>query len=486
MLNSLRWKLSFLYLIAAIGLVSLMGVGTYILINRYFQQTTDLALQYKMAIEFRILRLTLPDELVQAETTWAQNNTRVTIDNVPGIDGTHQTESEEAEHSEEKEHEKESEAEEYYENERDYDDNLAAIFVVSLDDDGEPILIPNSISPPVINNPEIISSALTNGWDLRTVEVPEKGRVRLLTYRTDTGVPAILQTGRLLANQDRALNQYLIFMAILGGSAIFLLVFISWWLAGRSLGPAQQAWDQQQTFVSNASHELRSPLTLIRATADYGLRSQPPEENAKVLTDILNECDYMDHLVDDLLLLSRLDAHRLRMELEAIEIAELLSETIRQIKKLDKTGDISIELKSANGVILADRIRLRQILFILLDNAIRFTPQGGSIQLSAQQIDKSVHIDVTDTGKGIDLKHLPHLYDRFYQVSTPENDLSRSNGLGLSIAKKLIEAQNGSIHIDSVSGKGTKVRLTFPIAEKKKSRYKSKNNTPPGTDISSP
>ena len=472
MLNSLRWKLSFLYLIASVGLVGLMGVGTYILINRYFQQTTDLALQYKMAIEFRILKLTLPDELIQVETTWAKNNTRVTIDNSPTTEGRTLPEHDEEEHSEEEEHEEESEAEEFYENERDYDDNLAAIFVVTLDESGNPILIPNTISPPIINNPEIVSNALLNGWDLRTVEVPEKGRARVLTYRTGAGVPAILQTGRLLANQDRALNQYLVFMAILGSSATILLVFVGWWLAGRSLGPAQQAWDQQQTFISNASHELRTPLTLIHATADYGLRSQPPDEIFKVLTDILNECDYMDHLVDDLLLLSRLDAHRLRMELEAINVADLLSESIRQIKKLEKTNGISIELKSAEGVVFADRIRIRQILFILLDNAIRFTPQGGSIQLSAQQIEKSIHIVVSDTGKGIDSKHLPHLFDRFYQESSPENDASRSNGLGLSIAKKLIEAQNGSIHIDSTLGKGTKVHITFPIAEKKKIKQK--------------
>lgn len=472
MLNSLRWKLSFLYLIAAVGLVGLMGVGTFILINRYFQQTTDLALQYKMAIEFRILKLPLPDELVQAEAIWAENNTRVTVDNNSTTIGETHSDKEE-DHSEEEEHEEESEAEEYYENEHDYDDNLAAIFVVSLDKNGNPILIPNTISPPIINNPEIVSNAQVNGWDIRTVEVPEKGRVRVLTYLTGAGVPAILQTGRLLANQDRALNQYLVFMAILGGSATFLLVFVSWWLAGRSLGPAQQAWDQQQTFVSNASHELRTPLTLIRATADYGLRSQTTHENSKVLTDILNECDYMNHLVDDLLLLSRLDAHRLRMELEAIDVADLLSESIRQIKKLEKTNGITIELKSAGGVVLADRIRIRQILFIVLDNAIRFTPQGGSIQLSAQQIAKSIHIVVSDTGKGIDPKHIPHLFDRFYQGSSPENDASRSNGLGLSIAKKLIDAQNGSIHIESTLGKGTRVQITFPIAEKKKNKPKS-------------
>jgi signal transduction histidine kinase len=471
MLSSLRWKLTFLYLLAAIGLVGLMGIGTYLLIDRYFQQTTDLALQYKMASEFRILGLTTPTELAQAESTWLQNNSRAVLQATPTTrvptddkeSGSH-GDDRESDSDDDDDDSDESDSEEYLENDHGYDADLAAIFVVSLDENGNPILIPNTISPPIVNDPTIVANALQAGYDLRTVEVPGKGRIRLLTYRTGTKVPALLQAGRLLADQVRALNQYLVFLAILGSSATIFLVFVSWWLAGRSLGPAQKAWDQQQTFVSNASHELRTPLTLIRATADYGLRSQPKGEQSQLLTDILNECDYMDHLVDDLLLLSRLDAHRLKMELEPVAVSDLFSETVRQVSKLAQAGNISIETGSASGLVRADRVRLRQVLLILLDNALRFTPSGGSIRLSAHPAGKWMQIEVADSGRGIDPKHLPHLFDRFYQVAAPENDASRSNGLGLSIAKRLIEAQGGSIHIVSSPGKGTHVQVSLPIA----------------------
>lgn len=467
MLSALRWKLTFLYLLAAIGLVGLMGVGTYLLIDRYFQQTTDLALQYKMAGEFRILGLTPPAELAQAESTWLQNNSREVFQATSATsvqNNDKESDGNDDHDSDDDEDDNESDADEYLENDHGYDADLAAIFVVSLDENGDPILIPNTISPPIVNDPTIVANALQAGYDLRTVEFPGKGRIRVLTYRTGAEVPAMLQTGRLLTDQVRALNQYLVFLAILGGSATLLLVFVSWWLAGRSLGPAQKAWDQQQTFVSNASHELRTPLTLIRATADYGLRSQPKGEQSELLTDILNECDYMDHLVDDLLLLSRLDAHRLKMELEPVAISDLFSETVRQVSKLAQARNVSIETSTANGLVRADRVRLRQVLLILLDNALRFTPLGGSIRLSAHPAGKWVQIEVADTGRGIDPKHLPHLFDRFYQVDAPENDASRSNGLGLSIAKRLIEAQGGSIHIDSAPGKGTRVHLSLPIA----------------------
>ena len=191
----------------------------------------------------------------------------------------------------------------------------------------------------------------------------------------------MVQTGRLLSDQDRALKDYLIFLVLLGSSTAVLLTFVSWWLAGRSLGPAQKAWDQQQTFVSNASHELRTPLTLIRASADYGLRARSPEEQSGLLQDILNECDYMDHLVDDLLLLSRLDAQRLKLQLESVSLADLFAETVRQVNKLADTNKVSIVVGADTGYVQADAARLRQVLLIILDNALRFTPAGGSVRV---------------------------------------------------------------------------------------------------------
>jgi signal transduction histidine kinase len=455
MLRSLRWKLTFLYLVIAIGLVGLVGIGTYILIDRYFQQSNDLALRYKMAIQFRALGLDVPAELRKAETTWLQNNNR-TISPTPTAAPDHE--------SDDDEDEDENENHESSENKDSYDAELAAIFVVPMDDAGNPIPIANIAAPPMVNDSAVITSALQTGRDLRTVDLPGQGRLRVLTYRTGMANPAILQTGRLLSDQDRALQLYILFLALLGSSAAVLLAFVSWWLAGRSLGPAQKAWDQQQTFVSNASHELRTPLTLIRATADYGLRSRSPEEQPVLLQDILNECDYMDHLVDDLLLLSRLDAHRLKLELGPVSLADLFAEITRQVERLADTGNISIVVGSNAGQVRADAARLRQVLLILLDNALRFTPAGGSVRLEARPEGKWTRIWVADTGRGIDRRHLPHLFDRFYQVPGDANESNRSNGLGLSIARALIEAQGGSIRIESTPGKGTVVSLLLHSA----------------------
>lgn len=456
MLKPLRGHLTLLYLLAAAGLVTTMGLGAYFLIQNYFEATTDLALRYKMAQEFRLLRLPLPEELSRAEKEWQQNNTHVfnlaplfslptPTDETPGSQDV----------------ETMSEAEEHL-----YDAELAAVFVAAMDENGAPIVVPNQPVPPVVRDNTIFSHAHQAGYDLRTMEIPSRGRMRILTYATGAKVPAFLQTGRLVSDQARALSQYMLSLTMLGSALVIVLAMLSWWLAGRSLGPAQQAWDQQQVFVSNASHELRTPLTLIRASADYGLRSQSLEERAGMLQDIIHECDYVDRLVDDLLLLSRLDAHRLKLSAEPVALSDLCAEIARQTAGLAEKAGVTLQLEGLNTQVRADRVRLRQVLLIFLDNALRFTPAGGSIRISARTQGKLIQVEVADSGRGIDPKHIPHLFERFYQVASPENEAGRSNGLGLSIARALIEAQGGSIRILSQPGRGTRVQFTVPSASR--------------------
>jgi signal transduction histidine kinase len=132
--------------------------------------------------------------------------------------------------------------------------------------------------------------------------------------------------------------------------------------------------------------------------------------------------------------------------------------------KLAQDKGITLAFDAAKGNILGDRARVRQVLLILLDNALRFTAPGGVIRFSAQPSGKFIEIIVADNGSGIAPEHLPHLFERFYQVRTNATNDSRSNGLGLSIAKALIDAQNGLIRIESSPGEGTQVHLFLPAA----------------------
>jgi signal transduction histidine kinase len=463
MFNGVRVRLTLLYLAAALALMLVMGGGAYAILRTYFQSTTDLALRHKMAHEFTLLGAPLPSSLADADRDWsiqlAEHFPRASADQPPGADDA------EGDHAGrrggEEEHDDEAQA-----SSQAYDGELAAIFVLPLSADGRLLFNPNDLaSPPIAPAHAAITAALAGGSDMRTVQTAGGEDVRLLTYRlTRTDGPAVLQLGRTLSDQERVLRQLLVGLLGLGGVSAALMAAASWWLAGRSLRPAQQAWAQQQVFIANASHELRTPLTLMQASAEVLLRHAPPDDanGRELLGDILDECQHMTRLVEDLLLLSRLDNHRLQLERVAVALPDLFADIQRQVSRLASERGVVLHAEASGGAVLADRARLRQVLLIMLDNALRHTPSGGSIRLGAHTHAHTTTIQIADTGSGIAAEHVPRLFDRFYRGDPARSSASGGTGLGLAIAKALVEAQGGQIAIESQLGQGTRVLLTLP------------------------
>ena len=184
---------------------------------------------------------------------------------------------------------------------------------------GDCLFDPNPVSPRVDPNREAIQEAITNGCDWRTINL-EDGRVlRLFTYALPLNTaPQVLQVGRFMENSRSVLRTLMIGILALAGFSTLVLGLVAWHLAGRSLKPAQHAFDQQQAFIANASHELRAPLTIIRATAEVTMRHTETERQKALLTSLVEETDHMASLVEDLLLLSRLDAGKLKIEKEQL------------------------------------------------------------------------------------------------------------------------------------------------------------------------
>jgi signal transduction histidine kinase len=353
----------------------------------------------------------------------------------------------------------------------DLDARLAPIFITPLNSSGKieqgvpavksPVVVPM----PALFDSEAAAASLLSGVDWRTVLLSDGSRLRLLTYRTSSPTgPALLQAGRLLDDQDLLLKSFMTGILILSGFSIILLGLGSWWLSGRSLGPAERAWDQQQAFISNASHELRTPLTLIQATTEVALRRQTNPEQKGYLKNILEEIHYMNHMVDDLLLLARRDARRLKLNREIVSLSRLFIEIQHQVENLAAEQGVSLRLGESAGAVWADTARLRQVLLILLDNAIRYASPDGSISLEAARHGRTDKIVISDNGAGIPAEHLPHVFERFYQAPRSGEDDARSNGLGLSIAKALVEAMSGQISIESQPGEGTRVIIELPVA----------------------
>jgi signal transduction histidine kinase len=472
MLKRLRFQLTLLYILAALGLVVLLGVGSYSMLQIYLQNATDQALQYKMAIQFRQYGVGLPLELANAERQWSVGQKTALPAPTPATTNPVYSQNEEEEGDNEIQPVIQTTAptggqfqpsEELDEDA--FNSQLAPIFVAPLDDAGK--LIPGSARAAalVVNDAQASAAALASGYDLRTTRLAGGQRVRLLTYRTGIpGGPALLQVGRLLGDQDQVMEQFLRGLLILAAISMALLGLGSWFLSGRAIRPTQQAWENQRLFIANASHELRAPLTLIKADAEVGLRANPTGEDQQVLQDILHESDYMNRLVDDLLLLSRLDSQHLKLDHISIELKPLLEDIRRQMNILAIEKGQQITLQSTEGKVWGDPVRVRQTILILVDNAVRHSPPGSQVSIDTFRTERSWNIQVSDSGPGIPAKDLPHVFERFYQVQRPGNATDRSNGLGLSIAKALVEAQGGKIRITSEPGKGAQATISLPAA----------------------
>jgi len=515
MFSGLRLQLTLLYTLAALALVGLVGGGSYLVVARYFQQVTDLALRHKMAHEFHTLNAPLPADLASADRDWSL------IRNEPGLlprqrataplkeaeavrravayhgGGTPKKVEREVKHGREV-YEisladgteiivdrstgailvEEEEGEEWRGEEEAplrplppsdaplaYDGELAAIFVLPLDARGQVLFNPNPAAALLDPDRQALEAALSRGSDERTVSLSDGQRVRLLTYRlTRSDGPAALQLGRVLSDQDRVLWQLALGLLFLGSLSMVLLGGASWWLAGRALRPAQAAWERQQRFIASASHELRTPLTLIRASAEVALRNVGLEDadQRELLGDVLSESDHMRRLVDDLLTLSRLDSGQLPLTLERVEVAPFLAEVQRQVARLGAERGVTVTLEEASGAVCADADRLRQVLLIALDNALRHTPSGGRITLAARPQGREVRFRVSDRGCGIAPEHLPHIFERFYRIDPARGRASGNAGLGLSIAQALITAMGGQIGASSAPGQGATVWFSLP------------------------
>lgn len=221
----------------------------------------------------------------------------------------------------------------------------------------------------------------------------------------------------------------------------------------------EQALHTQRRFAADASHELRTPLTTIRGNLDL-LKRQPPisrDDREAVLADAIEECDRLIRLINNLLVLARADSG-LVLHQEAVPLQPFIEDMCRQAKLLAPERTIHCENDLALTV-LADRDALKQVLLILLDNAIKYTPPHGTITLATGRAADGVAIHVRDTGPGIPAPALAHIFERFYRVETART--SSGAGLGLAIAKELIEAQGGTIAVESAEGRGSRFTLVL-------------------------
>ncbi len=219
-------------------------------------------------------------------------------------------------------------------------------------------------------------------------------------------------------------------------------------------------------FTADASHELRTPIALIRTTAELTLRRErSPETYREALRQVLLESERTTRLVEDLLLLARADAGLPSLPLERLELIPLVRDVCRQGQILAgaRQLEISAEIPDEPVFVEANDPALRRMLLLLLDNAVKYTPSGGRITLSVDRGPAGATVAVSDTGIGIPETALPHVFERFYRVDESRNRDAGGTGLGLSIAKWIAERHHASLEAESVLGQGSVFRIRFPL-----------------------
>jgi len=351
---------------------------------------------------------------------------------------------------------------------------------------------------------------------------PEDTSVRVLSQpiymENDTSQPLIgyLQVGRLI-NTYESFIRLLVIALLVGFAAATASLFLAVWLTpslfrplddiaktanrisraddlslrvpysdrtdeigvlaralNQSLERLDRQFQNQQRLLADVSHELRTPLTAIRGNVD--LMDRMGEGDPLSLESIRIEVDRMTRLVGDLTLLARADAGGLPLEKKQIELDNLLFEVYRQFSMIEKPVDVLITAVD-QVYVMGDQDRLKQLFINLIDNAIKYTPEGGQVTMSLAKLNGFAQFEVKDTGLGIPAEDLPHIFDRFYRVDKGRARTQGGSGLGLSIAKWVAQAHGGDILVESEVGVGTTFTVSLPAYQSEETAV-SENEEP--------
>jgi heavy metal sensor kinase len=323
------------------------------------------------------------------------------------------------------------------------------------------------------------------------------------------GLVAIVQVGSSLEGREKIFNYMVSFTGV--GTVISVLIAsaVGWFLAVKALKPVdeitrmarrigaeslderlsikgptdeigrlaatfnemiarlERSFKQVRQFTADASHELKTPLTVLKGEIEVALRSgASPEELKEVLVSNLEETDRMSYIVKNLLDLARADVEAVRT---VVPLDRVLAERFEHFRKKAVTEGVEMDiLRNTPVTVSGDPVRLGQLIYNLIDNAFKYTPRGGKVELSLEESDREAVLKVKDTGVGIAKEDIPYVFDRFFRVDkarTSREGVVGGVGLGLSICKEIVESHGGTIDVISEPGKGSTFIVSIPTAK---------------------
>lgn len=274
--------------------------------------------------------------------------------------------------------------------------------------------------------------------------------------------PPIIVDDDLIAESRKRL---LLNLAFINGTIFILSGSLSYLLAGHTLRPIQKMTEDQKRFISDASHELKTPLTGLKTLFEVSLRDKNLKllEAKNVIKEGISQTNQLQLLSESLLKLNYLDSSS-SLNLQAISINKMMTESVKKIKSKADFRKIKIKTKTVSSKINVDHQKIEELFLILLDNAIKYSPKNRQIVFTAQRINKNIIFKVIDQGIGISPKDLPHIFDRFYQADNARTKGSSSGyGLGLCIAQIIVKQHRGLIKVSSLLGKGSEFKVILPL-----------------------
>jgi heavy metal sensor kinase len=341
----------------------------------------------------------------------------------------------------------------------------------------------------------------------------DRGRLRLLTsvISPTPGEAYLVQVGELLTSVDATLAGFdrLLLWSILGGLA--LAAVAGRWLAGRALAPlsrladatqgigiknldarlsvrgandeldqvatafnhalarVEQSVGEMRQFSAALAHELRTPVAILRGEAELALRPSSSDEDLRqILVRQIDEFDRLTRLINQILTLARAEGGEITMADQSVDLVALGASVAEQIEPVAAAQGITLTCEAAAGVMVkGDAGWLERLLLILLDNAIKFTPEGGRISVTFSGAKGLARVAVTDTGTGISPDALPHLFERFYRADPARSRQTQGAGLGLALAKWIAERHSGNIDVKSRPGEGSTFTLSLPSSSER-------------------
>src|SRR5438477_541487 len=248
-------------------------------------------------------------------------------------------------------------------------------------------------------------------------------------------------------------------------AALLLVIGGGSLLVRKSSAPIERSMEQMRRFMADAAHELRAPVTILRTRAEVALgQDRDARRDAVTFQAIEREATRLGQVVGDLLTLARADAGERPIAQLPLYLDDVAAEAVDAVRTLAEQKQVQLEVGAfEEAKITGDPALIRQLLLIVLDNAVKFTATGGQVRLDVAAEEGRAAVVVADTGIGIPAEHLPHVFERFYR-GDPARREADGSGLGLAIARWIVDAHQARIDISSAPGTGTRVTLTFPLS----------------------